>query len=90
MIRFTQHGTTVKTIIEIDKESSKEIYFYWECGANNQLYSQLLSELLQKRLSDRIESIRKEEYERGWREAKSKKKPKSQWFSSTMRLLYTK
>lgn len=45
-------------------------------------YAIMLSERMQKDLSNKLESIRREAYNEGWKDAKSKKVAKRTWFKS--------
>ncbi len=56
--------------------------FRYNCG--NKWYASLLSDRLQSELSSLVEIIRKEEYERGYREGRSHK-VKKEWFASILR-----
>lgn len=45
-------------------------------------YAIMLTERMQKDLAKKLEQIRKESYEEGWRDAKAKKSGKRDWFKS--------
>lgn len=60
--------------------------FDFNCGDPH--YAALLTTHFNDRLASRIEAIRKEEYDKGWRDAKSKKVPKKNWFSSLLKNSY--
>ena len=86
MININKHGTTVKVSIETGLiASSSDVLLYWECG--NDVFAELLTNQLRKKLADRIQAIRQEEYEQGWKDAKAKKRKRT-WFASVMRLLF--
>jgi hypothetical protein len=50
---------------------------------SSELHSKLMAENLNNHLRETIEEIRRQEYEEGWKDAKSKKKKKI-WFSQLM------
>lgn len=58
------------------------LLLYWNC--ENELFAQLLSSQLDKHLAERVQAIRKEEYEKGWKDAKSHK-TKETWFSPLLK-----
>jgi len=88
MISIGRHGTKVKITIETGMATGGDLFLYWECS--NELFAELLTTRLQRKLADRIEAIRQEEYNKGWKDAKSKKKAKQTWFTSVFRLFYEK
>jgi hypothetical protein len=45
-------------------------------------YAILLAERMQKDLSKKLEAIRRETYNEGWKDAKAKKSGKKDWFKS--------
>lgn len=85
MIYFTRAGTTVKCIAHVDVPNYEKtsLYFYWETGSN--ISAGLLSAEMEKQLSAKLETIRRESYEAGWRDAKAKKEKRKYfnlgWFT---------
>jgi hypothetical protein len=57
--------------------------FSVNCG--DEYYASLLSDHFRRKLSNRIETIRKEEYERGYKDGRGKQGKKS-WFFSTFKI----
>jgi hypothetical protein len=55
--------------------------FFWECGQED--YADLLSQNFQTSLNNRIKDIRRSEYEKGWKDAKSKRR-KEDWFAGSL------
>jgi hypothetical protein len=80
MIQFTRQGTTVRIEVTGKWPLSKSYYFYWECKDDD--FASLLTENLRDKMHDEIRRIRQEEYNKGWKDAKSKKVVKETWFSS--------
>lgn len=79
MIEFTVHEKEkVQLIIETGLPVDKHRYlFYWNC--ENEAFAYLLSEQLRKHYGDCIEAARKEEYERGYKDGRAKRK-RIDWF----------
>jgi len=82
MISIQQHGTKVQFQVEVNLTDGKALIAYWECGS--EWYAELLSAHLITNMWTRIEGIRKDEYNAGWEDAKSHKKPKRDWFKSSL------
>jgi hypothetical protein len=85
MIFFRRNGeagcTKVLADIDSDLPTPQPIFpFGWECG--NADYAALLAAHLQKRLQDTIKTAHRLAYERGWRDAKSKKARKATEFAN--------
>lgn len=79
MIKFSREGTRVK----IDVSASVMGYhftFYHELKED--YLAELMRQDYQNHLEKRIEEIRRDEYNQGWRDAKSKKIAKRTWFKS--------
>lgn len=89
MIQIDRHETKVRLRIEhgLLSANGSELWLYWEC--DKEMFAELMENKLRKKLEDRIEAIRKEEYERGWKDAKAKRR-KAIWFASVLRLIYTR
>lgn len=77
MISFYQKDTTV--FARIDGPLDYQFSFTWRENANHAAY--LLMRYLRNALYRRVENMRREEYNRGWHDAKSKKVRKATWFS---------
>lgn len=65
--------------------NNAELWFYWDC--DNELFAQLLANQLDRQLSDKMKAIRREEYEKGWKDAKGHK-TKANWFSPLLKLIH--
>lgn len=78
-ICIQQDGTKLKLILNPNMRNGHTMYLYWECG--QEWYAELLAKRCRDVLGDTLKAIREEEYNAGWRDAKSKKKPKRNWFS---------
>lgn len=57
---------------------SKTYFFYWDCERDD--FAELLTKHLKDHLYNEIQRIRREEYNLGWKDAKSKKVAKRTWF----------
>jgi hypothetical protein len=83
MIKIFADGN--KVIVQTEyKYPGNGYYTNFDVDAGNKLDAQLRAENLNDHLAQSIQRIRKEEYNRGWKDAKSKKK-KEDWFSSTFK-----
>lgn len=80
-------------MIEILREETKvNVKFHTTIGGGwswtatladcHEPYAIMLKDRIQKDLSDKLERIRRESYEDGWRDAKAKKHGKKTWFKS--------
>jgi len=78
MITFERSDTELKVIVETNLGSS--YWLYWKCS--DKQYAMLLREHIEQKLSRKLEQIRRESYEQGWKDAKSKKVAKKTWFKS--------
>ena len=65
----------VKTRIE------GEWIFTTQFNCKSDAYAILLAQRMSDDMQNKLESIRREYYNLGWKEAKSKKSPKRTWFS---------
>ena len=85
-IKFKRKETRVQLAVDTDlpydEENNTILYFYYDCEDLD--YAELLCRYFEKRHKDAIRAIRKAEYESGWRDAKGKKRRKSNWFSDMM------
>ena len=54
-------------------------------GAGSEWAASLLTDHFISAFAKHIEAVRRLEYEAGWRDAKTKKRPKRVWFWSTLR-----
>lgn len=86
MIYIERYEEKVRVKIDTGlNTTSGQIWLYWNC--NSEMYAELLSRHINKRLDETIQAIRKEEYERGWKDAKAKKS-KANWFSAVIRKIH--
>ncbi len=84
MIEIGNSGKTVK--INIKGQYPVQNYslnFEYDCP--DEFYAKLVAHNLMEALRYRIESVRKQEYEAGWKDAKSKKE-KRKWFFNSLTL----
>lgn len=80
MITITREESTVNVSIENGPLNLTYVFTY-NCG--NKWYAELLRNHLMERLDNRIEEIRRIEYERGWNDHK-KREQKADWFYSSL------
>lgn len=79
MIQVTRNGT--KTQIQVESGyplQSGYYYFNYDCG--NEEFARLLADHFERKLIDRIDAIRKEEYNRGYKDGRAKR-AKATWFA---------
>lgn len=74
----------VDTLVQLEVDSNvpvqkNQFLFNWQ--TNDPCYAELLKDQFSKEMERRLEKIRRESYELGWKEAKSKKCAKRTWFS---------
>ena len=75
-----QTCTQVKAVVDTGLSVEKPVLaFTWECG--NQYSAELLKRHLTKSLGNFLESIRRKAYETGWKDARSKKRKKTGFFT---------
>lgn len=80
MITISRDESKVK--LKIENGPLNSVYeFTYECG--NRWYAELLRLHFTERLDNRIEEIRKIEYERGWNDHK-KRNQKADWFYNSL------
>jgi hypothetical protein len=80
-ITITKEGTKIKLAFDSGLQIKYSVFcFYWETGA--EWTALLLATALQNCLADRIEKIRRLEYEAGWSDAKHKKEKRDWFFAS--------
>lgn len=80
MFTIKQEGNCVK----IEVLSSIRWSITFRHSRNEELDAILLRNQLQTDLSNKIEQIRREAYELGWKDAKSKKIAKRTWFNGNI------
>ena len=74
MITFKRDGTNVRMSvgINIPHFEARSFHFNWNCG--QEYAAALLTAEMQKQLDTAIGEIRRKEYDRGWRDAKAKRR----------------
>jgi hypothetical protein len=82
MISIIRDDKTVKILLEHGPIEST-YHFNFDCGDKH--YASLLKNHFDKALRARIENIRQEEYEKGYKDGRAKRAKKS-WFSTLLRL----
>lgn len=83
MIQITRKGTSVKIDFtsRIPLCDVRVFGFNWEC--NTEVYAGLLTNHLSNGLWSELVRVRKEAYEKGWKDAKAKVR-KENWFSGAL------
>jgi hypothetical protein len=87
MITITRDGTEVVVTMETGCSTVKALSMRFD--TNNQLYAELLTDQLRAKLANLVEDLRRNEYERGYRD-KTKRKPKSTWMPRTLAYIHGK
>jgi hypothetical protein len=59
----------------------------FDCG--NKYYAELLVRHLDSKMDNLIQSIRAEEYNRGWKQGRNRKTPKATFFSPLLKLIHS-
>lgn len=72
MIKFTRNGTRVLASVDVYVPNYETRVLYFEFETNSSMLSGFLSAEIQIQMRDALEKIRREEYERGWKDAKTK------------------
>lgn len=79
MIEFKNEGTKVTILIDSGVNVEKPgLLLYWEC--ESELFARLLMEQLRDKFSNTVETIRKEEYLRGYKDKQQRKPKQDDWF----------
>jgi hypothetical protein len=82
MIEITRRGSTLVVKVTAAYPLTNTVFeTTWEAGA--EWSASLLQNHLRTLMDTRIREIRQEEYERGWKDARSHKVKKNDWFSSS-------
>lgn len=81
MISFTRNDNQVIVKVEHGIFPANNSYFSLEITQAFEYQAELLRRQLHNHLSSKLEAIRQEAYNQGWKDAKSKKVPKRTWFS---------
>jgi len=79
MIYLSRNGTLVRCTVHLRVPNYELRLFHFEWETNNRAFAGLLSAEMDKQLQTELERIRREAYERGWKDAKAKK-PKETYF----------
>lgn len=82
MIRIDRQETQVKVTLDNGPLGSN-FPFTWECG--NVYYAALLTRHFSNNLNQMIQSVREEEYNKGYKDGRAKRAKRS-WFSPLLRL----
>ena len=78
MIKFIRDGSK----LSIHVSSWMGYTYVHEVNYQISAYAHLIKIQLEKELDSKLESIRREAYNEGWKDAKSKKVQKKTWFKS--------
>lgn len=82
MINITRDGLTVIVSVSAHVETIGPRSFRFEADWASEVSAALVMEKLNDTLRESIEACRRAEYERGWKDAKSKRAQKRTWFRS--------
>ena len=82
-INFERDGTKVvaKVVIDVPTWDARVFSCTFECS--NEAYAGLLTEAMRNQLEKELKAIRQNEYEAGWKDKSTRKRPKKNWFAST-------
>jgi hypothetical protein len=81
MITITRKDKICKVSLE-DGPLDYTFYFNYECS--DDVHAELLRVYFNKKITDRIEDVRKQEYERGYKDGRAKV-AKASWFSCLLK-----
>ena len=79
MIEFKRVNAQVRIEVSGKWPLSKNYFFYWQC--NDDDFAALLAQNLESKMHIELERIRREAYNKGWKDAKDKKSAKETWFT---------
>jgi hypothetical protein len=81
MIEIVREGTklVVKITVWIPTLGERVYPCTWECGTEE--YAGFLADAISLRMGNKLQAIRQEAYNKGWKEAKAKKGGRYSWFS---------
>ena len=84
MISITRNGTQVvlEFTIEIPLDAKRVFPFSWNAGS--EWAAGFLANAMRNALNEAVKNARSEEYEAGWRHARSHRTPKCAWFTSKL------
>ena len=73
MLTFSRDGQQVKiaVLVDVPLRVSHLFLCYWDCEDEN--YAGLLAAEMHDQFSKKIEAVKREAYDRGWRDAKAKR-----------------
>jgi len=82
-IHFSRDGTqaVAKVTLTIPTYDARVFPMVFECGS--EVYAGLLVEAMNAALQNEVETIRRDEYEAGWNDKTSRKRPKRGWFATS-------
>jgi hypothetical protein len=81
MIEFRRNESNVRAIVKIHVPTVGLVDFNLFYSAGNEYYAGFLASKMDETMHEAIEAIRREAYERGWKEARGHKSVKATWFS---------
>lgn len=84
MIKIERKGSLVKVEVEaaVPNYSTRLWSLYWD--ASSEWAAGLLTQLFKDALWNRLKSIREKSYERGWADARAKKRGKDTYFTGSI------
>lgn len=74
-----------KEVVQLKFDTGVGFYIPFEYKRHCEMDAELLMARMQAQLNERIEMIRREAYNRGWKDKASKKVRKSEWFSGNIK-----
>ena len=88
MDRFTMYisrdGAEVQIGVHLPRVNDENNYFYFSFGCRKEWVARLLENELRETFAKEIESVRKNEYEAGLKDARVKKENRRDFFSSSL------
>lgn len=81
-ISFVRNGSVVEVKLSISVPGHDAVTYSAAWDAQEKFYAGFLVSAMQQQMMSEMERMRREAYEKGWKDAKSKKHPKESWFSS--------
>lgn len=84
-ITFSRDGTKAVAHVElaIPNYDSRVFPMAFDCGT--EVYAGLLVEAMRRSLDSELETIRRDEYESGWKDKAAHKGARRSWFATTFR-----
>lgn len=84
MIEFVSDDEVARVKVTVLCGTAGQCTFHADHQCGNKWYAGLLAKQWRQEACVEMQRIRREAYEAGWRDAKSKKRPKKDWFSGAL------